>query len=118
MTKRLMAVKAAGLKNTAKTTIELDRAVGECVRAVSKYGGFATPGALIEAMLVHYCQSKYPSLELTFAEDDQATPPPQVAAAKPERRQAERRVKQGTAALWQDEGHVERRTKGSDRRKG
>ncbi|MBM4377628.1 MAG: hypothetical protein FJ095_21335 [Deltaproteobacteria bacterium] len=113
MARKLVAVQAAGLKNTAKTTIELDRAVGECVRAVAKYGGFATPGALIEAMLVHYCQSKYPSLELTFAEDDQSD----AAQAEPvERRRAERRTKTGRAALWRDEGNVDRR-KGSDRRK-
>jgi hypothetical protein len=63
---RLAGVKTAGLKNLAKTTIELDRPVGECVRAVAKYAGFATPGALIEAMLVFYVQQKLPGLELEF----------------------------------------------------
>lgn len=52
------------------------------------------------------------------AAQDAAQDAAQNAQAKPpERRKTERRTKTGRAALWQDEGNVDRRTKGNDRRK-
>ena len=69
---RLVGVKAPKLKNLAKTTIELDRPVGACVRAVAKHAKFKTPGALIEAMLVVYCEAKHPELQLEFDREGDA----------------------------------------------
>lgn len=63
---KLVGVKAPMLKNPAKSTIRLDRTTGECVRAVAKHAGFPTPGSLIEAMLVTYCEAKHPELKLEF----------------------------------------------------
>lgn len=70
-------------------------------------------------LLVREFVRERPQYELTEASNDEGyrRAPKRESAASAERRKGERRNKKGTAALWESQGNIDRRTKGSDRRK-
>jgi len=129
-----------------RAQVLLDADLAEICKTIAARKGYASLTGLINDALIALLKDD-PEFELEFAPEDVAaamrasadrkqrrldelggwSQPAQVAAqdaaqpaqAKPpERRKAERRTKTGRAALWQDEGHVDRRKKGRDRRKG
>ena len=140
-----VAVKPAPSLNLVpkkKHQILVDRDLADVIKRVAGALGYKSMSGLLNDALVCYLRAEYPHFELEFEPQDVAaamrasadakqrrldelggwSQPAQsdaakAAQAKPERRKAERRTKSGRAALWQDEGHVERRTKGSDRRR-
>lgn len=118
------------------SSVQFERRLAELFRTVQRIGGYRTPSELLEAMLVSFCRHELPTVEMEFSDEDTVRQRRASADAKqqrlddlaeagkrldqsgtPERRQAERRKKKGTAALWAEEGNLDRRTKGSDRRK-
>ena len=100
-----------------RSAIYLDPGLANVVRKLARLEG-KTLDAMVDQLVREWCSDRRPQYELTESPDKGYRRAPKRAAAPKERRHAERRTKIGTAALWQDEGNLDRRTKGSDRRKG
>lgn len=136
---RIRSVKAKAapsldLVPETKHQILVDRDLADVIKRVAGALGYRSMSGLLNDALVYYLSAEYPHLELVYDLEDEVRRARASADAKqrrlddlaeagqrldqsgtPERRQAERRTKKGTAALWSSEGNVEQRT-GRDRR--
>ncbi|MBM4377519.1 MAG: hypothetical protein FJ095_20780 [Deltaproteobacteria bacterium] len=101
-----------------RSAIYLDPGLANVVRKLARLEG-KTLDAMVDQLVREWCSDRRPQYELTEEPDDKGyRRAPKRPAAPKEQRKAERRTKIGTAALWEEVGHTDRRKKGRDRRKG
>ncbi len=118
-----------------RAQVLLDADLADICKAIAKRKGYASLTGLINDALIALLRDD-PEFELEFEPEDVVAAMRSSADAKqrrlddlaeagqrldqaqpPERRQADRRTKKGTAALWTSEGNVERRAGRERRRK-